>query len=183
MQVLRLQEVMWLVERAGGWNLNSGSRQATLVLSFCKIHVSREIELSFNSHTVDLSKDSSGRTPRPGITDPNICPKLYSAQKMRGAHTIPQLSQTGTDTHSLPSWLLFKHSSHSKIIQALHRARDRYKFIPNVQRQDKWVTPEGRLCLPGAGHPPSALWQELPPTLQLSTPLVFSHSFNNHPSF
>lgn len=112
-------------------------------LSFCKPHVSRKIEQLFNSHTVDLSKESSERTLKPGIAAPTISPKLHSALR-RGKGPTPWLGFLRlTDTRSLPSWLLFKHSSHSKIIQALHRTRDRYEFIPNVQRQDKWVTPEG----------------------------------------
>lgn len=95
---------------------------------------------------------------------------------------MAQVSQTGTDTHSLTSWLLFKHSSHSKIIQALHRARDRYKFIPNVQREDKWVTPEGPLCLQelATHHQPSG-WNRAPPHPGLK-PTGFL-SLSNHSSF
>lgn len=101
--------------------------------------------------------------------------KMLVAQA-RGS-TFPGLVQT--PSICLPSFYLNILYS-SKIMQALHRSRDRYKFTPNVQRQDKWVTPEGLLCLLGAGHPPSALWLDPP---SRPHPHWFSLTLDNHFSF
>lgn len=143
-----------------------------MVLSLRESHGPRKTELYFNFHTMDFSKEPSERTPRLGITDPSISliffyPKasLPITQDAGGPGLwLRFLRLVQTPSICLPSFYLNILLS-SKITQALHRARDRYKFTPNVQRQDKWVTPEGLLCLPGAGHPPSALWICAPPGL------------------